>query len=210
MTIRSRRRAVLAVTGPLVAIVAAGGRAAAQEFQVDPGAENVVRFISRASIEEFEGVTDRIDGYVLLDAPALSADTGGEGTEVYLEVDLGSLDTGIGLRNRHMRDNYLEVGRYPFASFRARIESTNPGAGRSYRVTARGTLSIHGVERERTLTCRVEPRGEGHRARCEFEVLLSDHDIEIPKIMFLKLADEIRLELDFSVIPAPARNGDTS
>ena len=208
MTIRRPGRAALAASGALVAVAAVCGRAAGQELQVDRGAENVVRFISRASIEEFEGVTDRIDGYILLDAPTLSADTGGEGTDVYLEVDLGSLDTGIGLRNRHMRDNYLEVGKYPFASFRARIESTEPGPGQTYRVSARGTLSIHGVERERLLTCRVEPRGVGYRARCEFEVLLSDHDIEIPKIMFLKLANEIRLELDFSVIPATARNGD--
>ena len=179
----------------------------AQELQVDPGAGNVVRFISHASIEEFEGVTDRIDGYVVLGSPALGVETGGEGTELYLEVDLGSLDTGIGLRNRHMRDNYLEVAKYPFASFKGRIERTEAGPGQSFRVSARGALTIHGVERDRMLTCRVEPRGAGYRAQCGFEVLLSDHNIEIPKIMFLKLANEIRLELDFSVARAGAPNG---
>jgi len=209
MTIRRGKRARAAASA-LVAVAALAGPAAAQEFHVDPGAANVVRFISRASIEEFEGVTSRVDGYVLLGTPTLTTETGGDGTDLYLEVDLASLDTGIGLRNRHMRDNYLEVEKYPFASFRARIESSEAGPGQTYRVSARGTLSIHGIDRERTLTCRVAPHGDGYRAQCGFEVLLSDHDIEIPKIMFLKLANEIRLELDFAVVPAGERNGDAS
>lgn len=193
----------------LAALGLSRGRAAAQEFHVDPSASNVVRFISRASIEEFDGVTDRIDGYIVLGAPRLSADTKGEGTALYLEVDLGSLDTGIGLRNRHMRDNYLEVARFPFATYDGVIEGT-VAVGGGFRVTAQGTLSIHGVARERRLTCRVDGAGQGYRAECAFEVLLTDHGIEIPKVMFLKLANEIRLELDFTVVPAGPPEGDAS
>ncbi|GMV06574.1 MAG: hypothetical protein AMXMBFR53_28500 [Gemmatimonadota bacterium] len=192
----------------LVAVAAAPAATAAQEYQVDRGAPNVVRFLSRASIEEFEGVTDRIDGYVLLDAPSLAEARGGEGTAVYLEVDLASLDTGIGLRNRHMRDNYLHVARFPFAVFEGRVEGLREVGGGGYRVSAQGMLTIHGVARERQLTCRVDAEGRGYRAQCGFEVLLSDHDIEIPKVMFLKLANEIRLELDFHVRLATAPNGD--
>jgi len=192
----------------LVAAAAAPAAAAGQEYQVDRAAGNVVRFISRASIEEFEGTTDRIDGYVLLDAPTLAEARGGEGTAVYLEVDLASLDTGIGLRNRHMRDNYLHVARFPYAVFEGRVDALQEVGGGGYRVSAQGVLTIHGVARERELTCRVEAEGRGYRAQCGFEVLLSDHDIEIPKVMFLKLANEIRLELDFHVRSAAAPNGD--
>jgi len=175
---------------------------AAQEFQVDLSAERTVRFISRASIEEFEGVTDKIDGYALLDGPTLTPEVGGNDTEFYLEVDLASIDTGIGLRNRHMRDNYLEVARYPFASYRGSIVSvaSAPGGG-AFRVTTRGDLTIHGVTRPMEIPCDVTAEGRGYRTRCSFQVLLSDHQIEIPSIMFLKLANEIRLELDFAMAP---------
>jgi hypothetical protein len=54
----------------------------------------------------------------------------------------------------------------------------------------------------------VEARSPGYRALCAFEVLLSDHQIEIPKVMFLKLANEISLELDFVVTPAGPPSGD--
>jgi len=71
-----------------------------------------------------------------------------------------------------------------------------------YRVDTTGTLSIHGVEREVRIPCDVSPAGAGYRAFCSFQVRLSDYDIEIPRVMFLKLADEIRLELDFTLRPA--------
>lgn len=183
--------------------------AAAQEFQVDRAAENRVRFISQTTVDEFDGVTDRIDGYVLLDGVPLTADTGGDHTELYFEVDLASLDTGIGLRNRHMRDNYLEVDKYPYASFKGAITDTRPTQDGGASVTAHGTFSVHGVDRERDLTCQVDPAGPGYRARCGFAVLLSDHSIEIPRVMFLKLANEIRLEVDFTVVPAGQSSGET-
>ena len=209
---RSRRGAVgvalHALALDLALALALPGLGAAQEFHVDRRADNLVRFISRASVEEFEGVTESIDGFVRLDAATLTPGTPGGATEIWLEVDLASLDTGIGLRNRHMRDRYLETAKYPYATFRGTIVRSEADPAVAYRVTARGTLTIHGVARPRDLTCRVEPRSPGYRAQCAFEVLLSDHQIEIPKVMFLKLANEISLELDFVVTPAGPPNGD--
>ena len=178
-------------------------RATGQEYHVDHDADNEVRFISRAPIDEFDGVTDRIDGYVLLEGPRLQEGAPQE-AQLYLEVDLGSLDTGIGLRNRQMRDHYLEVEKFPYAFLEATIERVEADDDGVFRVTAQGVLNIHGVEREVDIPCDVSDRGEGYRVRCTFNVLLSDFDIEIPKIMFLKLADEIRLELDFAVRPSTA------
>ncbi|MDH5588479.1 MAG: YceI family protein [Gemmatimonadota bacterium] len=189
--------------GLLAWFLAAGSAGvSAQEYHVDREGENRVTFRSRASIEEFEGVTDRVDGYVLLDGERLTPETGGDDTGFYLEVDLASLDTGIGLRDRHMRDNYLEVRDHPYASYEGRIVATEVVGDGRFAVSSRGKLSIHGVTREVEVPCEVEARGEGYRARCDFQVLLSDHDIEIPSVMFLKLANEIRLEVEFTVLPA--------
>lgn len=174
---------------------------AAQEYHVDLDADNVVRFISEATIEDFEGVTERIDGFIVLgDGGLVPGATAG--SEFYLEVDLGSLDTGIGLRNRHMRDNYLETDRFPYATFSGSFEEVGEGDDGWVRVTGGGDMGIHGISRPMEIVCDVAPSGRGFRTRCLFEVLLSDFDIEIPKVMFMKLANEIRLELDFFVAPA--------
>ncbi len=190
--------------GPLTAVAAALALVApcrAQEFHVDTGAENRVTFLSRASIEEFEGVTNRIDGYVLLDGDGVRPGTEFAGSRLYFEVDLASLDTGIGLRNRHMRDNYLEVEEHPYATFDGTVDAiAEDGAG--FRVTSAGTFTVHGVEQPRSLECGIRSDGDGWRVACSFQVNLTDHDIEIPKIMFLKLAEDIGLELDFRLRPA--------
>jgi len=161
----------------------------------------VVRFVSHTQVDEFEGVTPKIDGYALLDGQPLSASTRADRTELYFEVDLASLDTGLGLRNRHMRDNYLEVERYPYATFKGRLARVGSAEQGAVHVTAVGTFSIHGVSAEREIPCEVTPNGTAYRTRCSFPVLLSDHRISIPKIMFLKLANEIELEVDFTLSP---------
>ena len=79
--------------------------------------------------------------------------------------------------------------------------------GGGFAVESAGEMSIHGVTRPIQVPCDVAAEGSGYRVRCSFEVLLSDYQIEIPRIMFLKLANEIRLELDFTVAAA-GRAGD--
>jgi hypothetical protein len=168
----------------------------AQELHVDRTGERLVRFVSQAPLEDFDGVTEAIDGFLLLPG-GLQPGPVPSGSRVYLEVDLATIDTGISLRNRHMRDNYLHTDRFPYATYSAevsRIEEPSPG---TYVVSARGILSIHGVDRERTLECRTEDAAPPHRVRCAFTILLSDHDVEIPRLMFMKVADQVELSLEF-------------
>ena len=174
-----------------------------QEFHVDLDADNTVLFTSRAAIEVVEGRTDRIDGYVVLASERVEPGEPSGPTGFYLEVDLASLDTGLGLRNRHMWNNYLEVKEFPYAFFEGTIQEVEVLAEEErFRVWGVGAMEIHGVSREMRIPCDLSLQGDGYRARCSFEVLLSDFDISIPRLMFLKLANEIRLELDFSVRPA--------
>jgi len=173
-----------------------------QEFHVDLDADNTVLFRSSAAIEVVEGRTDRIDGYIVLDSERVEAGEPSGPTGFYLEVDLASLDTGLGLRNRHMRNNYLEVQEFPYATFDGTIEDVKTLQAERFRVWGVGAMEIHGVSREMRIPCDLSVEEDGYRAYCSFEVLLTDFDITIPKLMFLKLANEIRLELDFTVRPA--------
>lgn len=195
----------LLVTGLLTLPVGVAS-VGAQEFDLDRGAENLVRFLSRTNVQEFEGTTSRIDGYVALGSTPLGSASVKE-SELYFEVDLASLDTGIGLRNRHMRDDYLEVAKHPFAKYEGRIVQVDSTQDGSLEVTAEGTFSLHGVVRSMRVPCAVTTAGSGYRARCSFSVLLSDFKIAIPRIMFLKLANEIELQLDFTVAPAKMEDG---
>ena len=172
-----------------------------QAYQVALESDRLVRFTSSTAIDEFEGTTERLDGLVLLNTEELTDRTGGAESEIYFEVDLASLDTGIGMRDRQMRNSYLEVDRYPYAAFGGTIEQVVSLPGEMYQVTTQGILGIHGIEQERALTCNLATVNEGYRVNCAFPVFLSDHDIKIPKLMFLKLNNEIRMELNFILEP---------
>ena len=172
-----------------------------QAYQVALESDRLVRFTSSTAIDEFEGTTERLDGLVLLNTEELTDRTGGAESEIYFEVDLASLDTGIGMRDRQMRNSYLEVDRYPYAAFGGTIEQVVSLPGEMFQVTTQGILGIHGIEQERALTCNLATVNEGYRVNCSFSVFLSDHDIEIPKLMFLKLNNEIRMDLNFILEP---------
>ncbi len=183
------------------------GPASAQEYQVDLQRKNRVRFVSDAPLEDFEGVTERIDGFLFLEGEGLGGETDLTASEFYFEVDLASLDTGIGLRNRHMRDNYLETEEYPFAAFSGRVVELVEASAGTYRARSRGTFSVHGVGREREIECDGVPDQGGLRVRCAFQVVLSDHDIPIPRLMFMKINEVMELDLDFFLSPAGGGEG---
>lgn len=173
----------------------------AQEYHVDRSSERSVVFTSSAPLEEFQGVTDRIDGYVLLDGEGVREVRSPTGTQVYFEVELASLDTGIALRDRHMRDDYLEVDEHPYAAFRGEVVAI-VGDGASFQVEADGTFTLHGIERPQRLRCRVTPDAGSLQVGCRFQVRLEDHGIPIPRLMFMKLAEETEVELAFRLRPA--------
>ncbi len=187
-------------------VLAAAALSRASEYQVDRTAENSVVFISDAPIEDFEGTTDRIDGYVLFDGDSLDPQINLDSSEVYFEVDLASLDTGIGLRNRHMRENYLETDQYPYATYAGRIEAIESCAGDSCVIVSSGTMTIHGTAQAIELRCITRRTAVGYRVESEFVVKLPDYKIEVPSLMFMKISEEIALRLDFAL----ARVGTTA
>ena len=183
--------------------VLAGSRLDAAELHVDRAKSNLVKFTSDAKIETFEGITSDIDGYLYWEGDSLT-----EKSEMYFEVDLNTVDTGIGLRNRHMRENYLETDQYPYTHFKGRIISSVPASDTTWSVKAKGTIFIHGVEKPLEVDGTIN-RTEDHeyRIRTQFIVKLSDFNIEIPSLMFLKIDENMHLMLDFYLSEVKNKEG---
>jgi polyisoprenoid-binding protein YceI len=175
----------------------------ALECVVDTAGANVVKFISDAPLDDFEGVTNRIDGYVWWPGPDSLPQTKQQldSSECYFEVDLASLDTGIGLRNRHMREKYLHTDKHPFAHFTGSLTSINPITDTSFTAQSRGDLFIHGETRQVEPILTVYILEGQYRVKSAFTVKLPDYKIEVPSLMFMKISEDIDLELDFYMQP---------
>ena len=97
----------------LLLLAAPRALAAPQTFTVATGDEACeVKFTSKAAMESFDGKTRMISGRVTLDPAAL-----GDSLVIAMDVDMTTLDTGIALRNRHMRENHLHTEQFPTATF---------------------------------------------------------------------------------------------
>lgn len=183
----------------LAALIVGVSSLSAREFQIDKAGKNLVKFTSDAKIESFSGVTDRIDGYVLWPGEELRPDVTLAGSKVYFEVELNGLDTGIGMRNRHMRENFLETDKFPYAHYAGEIVRVDTAANGAFTISTAGRLFIHGKEQPATLDGLVSPEGDRYRVQSKFEVKLPDYEIKVPTLMFLKISETIELELDITL-----------
>lgn len=168
------------------------------EWHVDREAEgNEVKYISTVAAFSFSGQTDQIDGFIYWEGDSLSV----EDSQLHFEVNLASFDSGIGKRDRDMRE-VLDTDKWPKAVYKgeltelAAVDSTVT----AFRVETRGTLSLHGVERAVGVPGLVVV--EGHRSRVEaaFSLKLADYGIEAPSLAaFVKVSQEIDLAVSVSL-----------
>jgi hypothetical protein len=100
------------------------------------------------------------------------------------------------LQGEHFNENYVESSKYSDASFSGKIiEDDDLSADGNYTVRAKGTLTIHGIGQERIIRSTVTNKGGKLHIESTFSVLLSDHDIKIPRIVSEKLSAEVFVEV---------------
>ena len=154
----------------------------AQSYQADDG---YVEFISTAPLLEFKGVSNHLNGLVDLDRNLLD-----------FYVDLNTLETGIRRRDRDMRSSYLNTDQFPFAEFTGEIVTGFDSAlEREQPVRAKGTFTIHGVEREMEVEGTIQSSNNILILKAGWVVRLEDHNIDRPRVLFYELAEEQRVNI---------------
>lgn len=117
---------------------------------------------------------------------------------VVISVPLANLDTGISLRNKHMREKYLEVDKYPRAELTvARADVHLPEAGAETSGEAPGTMAIHGVSRPVRFSFRVKRDGAGIHVTGSVHVNINDHGILVPSYLGVTVKPDVTVELSF-------------
>lgn len=106
------------------------------------------------------------------------------------------------LQQEHFYENYMEVDKYPYSTFQGKIiEKINKEAKNTFRVRAKGILSIHGVEEERIIDVVIEFVDYSIKISSDFNVALEDHNIRIPSIVYQKIAEIIDVEVRATLMP---------
>jgi polyisoprenoid-binding protein YceI len=108
------------------------------------------------------------------------------------------------LQEEHFNENYLESDRFPRATFTGKvIENLNHLSDHPMKVRAKGTMTIHGIQRERIISSEISMQGDKLILDTSFLVELNDHDIKIPRVVNQKIAEHIQVHLHAVLIRKP-------
>jgi polyisoprenoid-binding protein YceI len=146
-----------------------------------------IRFISVAPMESIRGSSQKLKG--LINASNRTFAFSLNNREI----------TGFNsqLQQEHFYENYIEADKYPTSTFSGKIiELIDFSTDGEYTVRAKGMLNIHGVTKERIIKSTLQIRKGIIVIKAHFTIMLEDHDIKIPRIVFQRIAEEISIDVE--------------
>lgn len=152
--------------------------------------EGHVAFTSSVPLHTFTGTSEHLVGNISL------ADS-----TVDFYVDLTTLETGLGKRDKDMRIT-LETDTYPFAEFFGKLVSPfDPNNPNPQPAVARGDFKLHGVTRTIDVEGTLQMTEKGLAIKAEWTLQLKDYDIVPPKLLFVKVDQTQALRIDALLTP---------
>jgi hypothetical protein len=106
------------------------------------------------------------------------------------------------LMEEHFNENYAESDSHPKATFKGKIENFNVDSLSQIdsALSIKGSLTFHGVKKDiKEISLTLKKVDDKIVLSGSFKVLVSDFNIEIPKIVKNKLSDEVSISFNFEL-----------
>ncbi len=164
----------------LLALLFIGFQSKAQLFMTTTGE---VSFFSKTPMEDIDAVNKSVSSIINTAT-----------NEVAVQMRVTNFVFPNKLMQEHFNENYLESEKFPSATFKGKIkESVNLSVAGTYPITASGSATIHGITRPIELKGIIISTGSTLALTCQFEVKLIDYSVKIPRIVFAKIAEVIKV-----------------
>ena len=169
------------------------------QFHLDP-AESRVWFDANARLHSFRGETQQLTGRFTLQRRSPP-----ELVDATVTIKAGSLATGNPERDADMRQDFLEVERFPTIDFRVdELLTPQAAAGDgSWDVVLQGKLTVHGVTRDVRVPTTVRIADERVTARGRIHMDMQAFNIRVPRLFLIPMKSEVLV--GFEVVARPDR-----
>jgi polyisoprenoid-binding protein YceI len=117
---------------------------------------------------------------------------GGKFTGIF-EVKLDNFDTGLSLRNKHLREKYLETEKYPMAKLWLKPVSIPKHGFFNWE----GKLTLHGTKKKVEGTAFI---GDG-KVEAKFNILMSEFNIQKASYAGVGVDDKVSIIVKLDAIP---------
>lgn len=122
-----------------------------------------------------------------------------DGTTVTVVVNLTKLETGIGLRDSHMRDKYIEVAKYPEATLAIPAASLKLDDGKTTEAEGQGTFSVHGKSKSVSFKYKAACAGGTCTIDGTADINLKDYEINVPSYLGVTVKPDIKVLANFQM-----------
>jgi len=170
-------------------------------FRVSNDGKSRVTFVSDAPLETMTGKSSKVTGSLTVD-PADITNTKGS-----FKVPVVSLRTDNDLRDEHLQgDGWLDAKKNPNIHFEitevvlGKKSSRELKKGKDTKVQVKGKFTAHGISRPATANGTVNWSDGSLHIKAEFTAVLEDHDISVPSIVQLKVANDIAVSVDLRAV----------
>lgn len=166
----------------LIVLVLSCGKATAQSYV---SKDLRIGIFSSTPLEDIKAVSEKGTGVII-----------SKTREVVVQLFVKTLEFDRKLMQEHFNENYIESDKYPLAKFKGVLDpAIDFGKDGDYTINVSGVLSLHGVDQQRTIPCKINIRAGVLSVDSQFKVACADHKIQIPKLVFTKIAEFITVKM---------------
>jgi hypothetical protein len=150
--------------------------------------EGIISFYSSAPLEDIRAESTKAIGIIDLS-------TG----EVAVSMAISTFEFPNKLMQEHFNDNYLESDKYPRATLTGSIENWESCKAESGETNCSftGEVEIHNVKKPLNSTLVFNWKNSQLVVSGAFDIRVTDHEIEIPKIVVKKIAEVVEVSARF-------------
>ena len=155
----------------------------AQNYSV---AKSQITFFSHATLEDIKADNTKASS-------VFDASTG----NIAFIIPVNEFQFKKSLMQEHFNEKYMETEKYPKSTFQGNISGYDPSAA-TQNVKAQGKLTIHGVTRDVEIPGTIEKQGDNLVMKSVFIVRLEDYKVQIPKLMWQNIAEQVEVTINFT------------
>ncbi len=173
-----------------VALIVAGyASSIAQDVQSSKTVN--ISFYSSAPLEDIEAKTSNGTSVITTTK-----------NEFFFLVPIKSFTFKSSLMQEHFNENYMESDKYADARFSGKVnESIDWKKDGVYNVTVTGKLTVHGVDKDRTIPGTITIKNGIISILTKFDISCKEHGIKIPSMMSEKIAETVAVTVNGAYTP---------
>ena len=156
------------------------------------------QYITRDGITEFDGSKAAFEPIKAKNNSSISIidiENGGIAALIYIK----DFNFRLGLMQEHFNENYLESNKFPKSTFEGDIKDFDfnklTNDFKNYYI--QGKLTIKGVTQIVNTEAQLRLIDKKLGLKCNFNILLSDFKIKIPRVVFKKIDEKVKINLNF-------------